>query len=233
MQLRKVTFHVFFKMDKLYPETGKRFGISDSLSSPPKKKTFWSRTMCVRVCHLWIAFYWAIGGENKPGVPDLGLGRIGTHAVECHCGRTRSALRGETRWPQFLSAQVNAAIAMNFMTELNLHPSLRRFNNTSGCAVDDSETGLIDIDFLGTIRVIDCIEHLLRRPSHELAFAGEMDLVLWFAELATKVKEVGDDEKTPRSTRVSGSSITSRLYFAPNMEQNRIENDPTFYDFLH
>jgi hypothetical protein len=139
---------------------------------------------------------------------------------------------GETRWPQFLSAQVNTPIAKNFMTELNQHPSLRRFNTTSGCTVDDSETGLIDIDFQRTIRVIDCIEHLFRRPPDELAFPREMDLVSCFPDLATKLKEVGYDDKIPRSTRLSGSSITSRLYFAPNIEQNRIENDPTFDDFL-
>jgi hypothetical protein len=221
MQLLEVTFHVFFKIAKLYPQTGKRFGIDESSSSPTKKKAVWSRTMCVRVCNLCIALYWAIGGDNKPGVPHLGLSRIGTHAVKCHFGRTRSALRGETRWPQFLSAQVNAAIAKNFMTELNLHPSLRRFNNTFGCIVDDSETGLIDIDFQGTIPVIDCIKHLLRRSPDELAFPREMDLVWCFADFVTKLKEVGYDEKISRSTRLSVSSITSRLYFAPNMEQNR------------
>jgi hypothetical protein len=112
----------------------------------------------------------------------LGLGRIGTHAVECHFGRTWSLLRGETRWPQFLSAQVNAVIAKNFVMELNLHPSLRPFKNTSGCTFDDSETGLTDIDFQGRIRVIDCIEHLLRRPPDQLAFPGETYLVSCFAD---------------------------------------------------
>jgi hypothetical protein len=169
--------------------------------------------------------------DNEPGAPRLSLGRIGSHVLECHFGRIQSVLRGETRWPQFLPAQVNAAIAKNFMTELNLHPSLRRFSNTSGCVVDDSETGLIDIDFLGMIRVIDCIEQRLRRQPDELAFPGEMDLASCFADLGTKLKEVGFDEKTSRSTRPAGSSITSQLYFAPNMEQNRIENDPTFDDF--
>jgi hypothetical protein len=75
---------------------------------------------------------------------------------------------------------------------------------------------LIDIDFQGMIRVIDCIEHLVKRPPDELVFPGEMDLVSCFADLATKLKEVGYDEKIPRSTRFSGSSVTSRLYFAPN-----------------
>jgi hypothetical protein len=53
-----------------------------------------------------------------------------------------------------------------------------------------------------------------------------MHLVSGFADLPTRLQEVGHHENIPRSTRLSGSSITSRLYFTPNMEQNHIENDP-------
>jgi hypothetical protein len=170
MQRVDVTSDVFFKMAKLDPQTGKQFKRDESSSFPAKTKTFWSRTMCIRVYNLCIALYWAIGGDNRPCVLYLGLGRIGTHAAECDFGMSRSALRGEVRWPWFLSAQVNMAAAKNFTTELNLHPDIRRFKSTSGCTVDDSKTGSIDIEFQSALNALDCIQNLLRMPPDELAF---------------------------------------------------------------
>jgi hypothetical protein len=90
-----------------------------------------------------------------------------------------------------------------------------------------------DIDFQSTIRAIDCIQELLTILQSELALHGEMSFVACFADSARSLNAIGFRENVLRSTDISVSSITSRLFLRPNVGQNRNENDSMIDESLN
>jgi hypothetical protein len=145
LHLIQTAFFIWFKMAKEYPQTGKQYGIYQCYAKPTKRKTLWTKKMCILACNMCIGLHWAITTFDD----FLALGRIGSHSLECHFSTTRSVLRGDTRWKSFLSAQVDAMFVQRLLKELNLRPYIRRFRNVSGCTLAPDTPGSIRVDFEG------------------------------------------------------------------------------------
>jgi hypothetical protein len=149
LDLIQLTFSVFFGYLKHYPKGNKFFGIDETGEGGFARKTLWTRAMCRRACHTCIGLYWAI--PKHGGRPDfkLALNLIGSHSAECHCGMTRSALRGVTRWKRLLDTQVKAVMLRNMMQWLRFPPYIQRFAMPAGCIVLQTRKNLSRL-ILGT-----------------------------------------------------------------------------------
>jgi hypothetical protein len=226
LQLIQLAFSIFFRMLKNYPETGEGLGIYEVSRDPAVRKTLWTETMCIRSCNLCVGLYWAI--QTFPD--SLPLGRIGTHSVECHFGTTRSMLRGDTRWDQFLGREVDACLAQRFLKELDLKPYIRRFANASGSTIMAADEHLITVDFGNVPEKVETFATSLKHGVASLmVFQDRSKLILApFQELARRLCQAGHAEKIDRPSLTGGLCIANRMFAASEPREELIEfTDPT------
>jgi hypothetical protein len=88
------------------------------------RKPWWTEMQIIRSRNLCVALYHALT-HIAPGT-SLALGRIGSHAVECHFGMVRSMLRGDDRLDRWLSAEVKAIMVSRLLAQLGQDPITRR-----------------------------------------------------------------------------------------------------------
>jgi hypothetical protein len=92
--------------------------------------TPWTTQQLYRGANLCVVLYRVLTRIDEP----LALGRIGSHSLECHFGIVRAILRGDDRWERWLSAEVRAELAAEYIQDLDLsrvsaedaHPSRGR-----------------------------------------------------------------------------------------------------------
>jgi hypothetical protein len=212
LDLIEVAFSIFFRMLKEYPLTGDAYRIYEISRAPHCRKTLWTHVMCIRACNWCIGLYWALKTFDS-----LPLGRIGTHSVECHFGTTRSLLRGDTRWKQFLGKQADSIIIQRLLKELGLKPYIRRFKSVSGAtimAADDAN--LITVRFEHAAHRVERFATLLKNGADELTVFDPDCILLGFEELAEALSEGQYIEKFHRPSLTGGLCITNR-YFAASM----------------
>jgi hypothetical protein len=213
--LIQTAFSIFFTMVKQYPQTGGAYGIYENSAKAGERKTLWTRVMCIRACNLCIGLYWAIN-EYPEG---LGLGRIGTHSVECLFGTTRSMLRGDTQWSRFLGAQVDAIMVQKILREFNMQPYIRRFRNVSGCTLVADDSRLINIAFDGIPLKLELFRTLLRTVEDPSAVVSELGLadecIGWhFVNLCEELNAAGYAEKIVDGGPTRHYCIFNRLFTA-------------------
>jgi hypothetical protein len=208
--LIQVAFSIFFRMLKEYPTTGDGFGIYEMSRTVGHRKTLWTQVMCIRACNLCVGLYWALRNFAN----SLPLGRIGTHSVECHFGTTRSQLRGDTRWSQFLGRQVDSVMIQNFLTELGVTPYIRRFKSVSGCTIMEDDPKSIHVSFDDAAQKLEKFANLLKCGAAQLLQWDENSILLSFEQLAEKLSGAQYVEKLHRPSLTRGLCITNRIFAA-------------------
>jgi hypothetical protein len=134
-----------------------------------EKLTFWTRNMCRRGCNLCVILYWVILVWMEQGMPyPLALARIGTHSIECYFGMIRSLLAGDVREEVFRFMQVKAIQVQDYLEQLGIHWTKRRFQNEGGCVLPADKN------------LCEVVKAAISEPSgqvlEEEGFVGETDL---------------------------------------------------------
>jgi hypothetical protein len=223
--LLQTAFEIFFDFHKSLPPCGRTFGITERAQRTCRRKTLWTKNMCRRACNLCVDLHDAIvRAHNMEGV-QLALERIGSHDCECHFGTTRSTLRGDARWLSFFLAQVNAELIHRAISDLGLHPYIRRFKSDAGCTLPGPDQEIVDFEFEDMRPNIELIVSHLTQGDELLAKLTGNSLIRPFRALSQQFARINWREKARKSSVLSGDAITHRLFTlsegaqAPTSEQ--------------
>jgi hypothetical protein len=105
--------------------------------------TPFTRNQLNRAMNLCVGLFHAIT-DFRAG---LSLGRVGSHALECHFGAVRAVLRSDDRWDRWLSAEAHAILVQRFLDELGVPPVQRRSRApVSGVVLWETDEGLASLD---------------------------------------------------------------------------------------
>jgi hypothetical protein len=162
----------------------------------------WHDNMVHRTKNLCVCLYWAISNWAKCPEFPLGLGRIGTHSLECHFGHVRSVLRGDVRYEHFLNAQVKSIMIREIQEALNIRTYIRRFKNEGGATLFKNKNQL----FVEFSKMQEITEELKRAVDR-----GAESIAQWCAELAAMFNPLVPFEKLPdMGSPVIGGAIYVR-----------------------
>jgi hypothetical protein len=118
LQALEVAFAMFRVQYTHVDETGKDFGIFQrgDTTEPQRVLTYADANQLRRAMNTCIAIYAALKLETG----DVALNRIGTHDLEGHFGIVRTALRGQSQWRSWLSAEAFASLLPEFRTRVGI-----------------------------------------------------------------------------------------------------------------
>jgi hypothetical protein len=210
--LLRTGFFVLFHSHKHFPKCTASEGISEIGRRDCPRKTLWTKNMCRRASNLCMEIGYAILTAKSTEDLLLAIQRIGSHDCVCHFGTTRSTLRGDTRWTSFFTAQVNAVLIHRAMTDLGLHPYIRRLRSVADCTLLGPDHGTVDVRFEHMLHKIDQIVGFLVGWQSHLARANCESLIQPFRGLARRFAEIGWSEKARKSSPQSGGGIQQRLF---------------------
>ena len=141
---------------------------------------FWLRDQILRAMNLCVMMFFVLVHFRAM---RIAMGRLGSHALECHFGLVRSMLRGDDRFEMWMAAEVRAMLLTQFLASLEV-PSVSRRTRVpiSGAQVPALEEEDIEVTFEG-------IEGL----SGEVTFTHDFDRDLdWCVAAAREFGEVVD-----------------------------------------
>jgi hypothetical protein len=226
--LLKAAYSVLYWANQNRPPTGFAHGIAErSSKKKPVKQTLWTNGMIIRAMNLCVALrYGCMMWGKSPVQFSFGIGRIGTHPVECHFGMTRTMLRGETRYCRFFSTEINAILVQENMEELGLDPTyIRHYQNGSGCVVRNDGSATIRVNFNS---VNDLLNNLWSRlleqqrwPLHSNEYVEQgREFAGPFIELLEAFKTVGATDRIDGLTETA--ALGTRRIFMTKPEQPKM-----------